>query len=1184
MLYLRHGFRLEDGLRKIYSDESAMDMYSEMLPRNFIEVYIEHGIEGLDVMLELPAPGDDENEPFNDGGNGHGQVDQVQDAVVPDAPDEVVDGEVQHDPDDVQPAQVEEVVGLVEQVVQHGFEDNRGGANVAAEVNGEANGHAEQDAEYAYFNLFDIEVESDGEIPVEGVDPAYYLEVGLGEDSDDEEFVGGRNNIVRELNGGGRGARAQRDNVNMDDGIQLNSGVGGAENVGGEAQDYDDDFFYNEDHFGEVVEEETEMNDDATRRRGQFPVFDEFAEMPYIEKGMLFTNAEQFKRAVSIISVKSRKAVVWVKNHKNWVRGRCLVEGCPWHIYGAMDKWLESFQVKTFTKDHDCGNIYKTPRLSKKILVDLYKDDIREDPFIKSATIIKDVRRKYGFGLSFSMVRRATKEVFDQVIQNYSKEFGMLWDYAEAIRASNPGSTVKLKVHHEEGQSACVFDRFYVCFDALKKGMLDGNRPFIGLDGCWLKSLTKGELLVAVGRDGNNQMYPFAWALVQGENQYTWKWFIELLIEELDIVQDGMGWTVMGDQHKGLDKAIVELLPKAEHRYCARHVYVNFYHRGFKGEEMRQAFWKIAHANTIREYEAAMDELRKKGHLQPRILKKQPLTPWMVKMSVVSLFEEIRRKLMERIAQKIKDCRRWKGNIGPRIWRVIEKNSRIANYCEVVFNGAAGYEIMHGEERFIVNLAEKTCSCRRYTLSGIPCAHAITAIRDRRGKVEDYRSSWFHSETYLRVYGHVLQPMTGRLDWPKAPGNQLPIKPPPYRRIPGRPVTARRKKPDEPSRDQDNNPNLSRKGQIQTCTMCRQRGHNKRACRNNDRMEKQSEGTENRGSNTPSSNTNRSGGNSTRGRGKRPMSDCHQASATAGARVPTSAQAPATATATVTTPASAPQNATQAQAKKAKPKKKALPKFLTMPAPTGRCWQDEAGNFHGLKHGRSSPASMAKLKKSQSATQPAVSDLSSRSGTQTQAPLRRSPRNMNKTTNMDLNKANQSKGAKRKADDVVTSQGSQASSSKGKKSFLFLFLFQISSVTKIKFHNIQVIERPSADSNIVSKLEAQFPTLHYPKPETFSRGECTQNPVRFFAILSMQRSGSGWFETLLNSHINTLERVYNLDWFTSASKNECFATVGFKWMLNQVHLILLGSKELQDVGKANFSALFGTVLSVHIWS
>ncbi|KAI3915922.1 hypothetical protein MKW98_004363 [Papaver atlanticum] len=105
----------------------------------------------------------------------------------------------------------------------------------------------------------------------------------------------------------------------------------------------------------------------------------------------------------------------------------------------------------------------------------------------------------------------------------------------------------------------------------------------------------------------------------------------------------------------------------------------------------------------------------------------------------------------------------------------------------------------------------------------------------------------------------------------------------------------------------------------------------------------------------------------------------------------------------------------------------------------------------------------------------------------------------------------------------------------------------------------------------VEKGELRY--LHYPKPVTYEREECACNPVRYFAILSMQRSGSGWFETLLNSHINvssngeifsnkerrsnissivnTLDKVYNLDWFSSASKNECSAAVGFKWMLNQ---------------------------------
>lgn len=129
---------------------------------------------------------------------------------------------------------------------------------------------------------------------------------------------------------------------------------------------------------------------------------------------------------------------------------------------------------------------------------------------------------------------------------------------------------------------------------------------------------------------------------------------------------------------------------------------------------------------------------------------------------------------------------------------------------------------------------------------------------------------------------------------------------------------------------------------------------------------------------------------------------------------------------------------------------------------------------------------------------------------------------------------------------------------------------QLSIGTKAGILNVSVVERP-CEAPDVEPWEKLY--VHYPKPETFRRAECRCNPVRFFAILSTQRSGSGWFETLLNSHINissngeifsvkvrrsnnltiteTLDKLYNLDWHTSASKNECTAAVGLKWMLNQ---------------------------------
>ncbi|XP_062207089.1 uncharacterized protein LOC133908893 [Phragmites australis] len=113
-------------------------------------------------------------------------------------------------------------------------------------------------------------------------------------------------------------------------------------------------------------------------------------------------------------------------------------------------------------------------------------------------------------------------------------------------------------------------------------------------------------------------------------------------------------------------------------------------------------------------------------------------------------------------------------------------------------------------------------------------------------------------------------------------------------------------------------------------------------------------------------------------------------------------------------------------------------------------------------------------------------------------------------------------------------------------------------------------EKPCHDHSIP---DTEIPYVHYPTPNTYDRKGCACTAVRFFAILSMQRSGSGWFETLLNSHGNissngeifsvkerrsnitsitkTLDKLYNLDWFSSAAKNECTAAVGLKWMLNQ---------------------------------
>lgn len=60
-----------------------------------------------------------------------------------------------------------------------------------------------------------------------------------------------------------------------------------------------------------------------------------------------------------------------------------------------------------------------------------------------------------------------------------------------------------------------------------------------------------GQLLSAVGRDGNNSMFPIAMAVVETESYASWSWFLLLLIEDLEL-RDGYGITLISDQQKVL--------------------------------------------------------------------------------------------------------------------------------------------------------------------------------------------------------------------------------------------------------------------------------------------------------------------------------------------------------------------------------------------------------------------------------------------------------------------------------------------------------------------------------------------------------------------------------------------------------------------------------------------------------
>ncbi|KAK8695064.1 hypothetical protein V6N13_072606 [Hibiscus sabdariffa] len=222
---------------------------------------------------------------------------------------------------------------------------------------------------------------------------------------------------------------------------------------------------------------------------------------------MIFENSQQFKEALYAYAVGHRFDFKFVSNKKEKVRVVYEGKGCPFMVHASRDKSDGYFKDKTLVIDHNCSVTFKNSRANFKFV---------GKHFISKLRILVTLRP---------------------------------WDYVNALRVADVGGNFDLVVERPNATDIPKSRRIYVCFSALREGFKLYCRPVVGLDGCFLKGSFKGEILSAVGRDCNNQIFPIAWAVVEVENRETWAWFLNNLQHDLGL-GDGDGCTLLSDMQK----------------------------------------------------------------------------------------------------------------------------------------------------------------------------------------------------------------------------------------------------------------------------------------------------------------------------------------------------------------------------------------------------------------------------------------------------------------------------------------------------------------------------------------------------------------------------------------------------------------------------------------------------------
>ncbi|XP_021729828.1 uncharacterized protein LOC110696800 [Chenopodium quinoa] len=163
----------------------------------------------------------------------------------------------------------------------------------------------------------------------------------------------------------------------------------------------------------------------------------------------------------------------------------------------------------------------------------------------------------------------------------------------------------------------------------------------------------------------------------------------------------------------------------------------------------------------------------------------------------------------------------------PRIQQQLEKHKVWARGWNVFWDGGFSYGVRDGSTqcKYVVNLAQRTCTCNAWKMSDIPYKHAIVAIWKKVDEPEEYVSEYFRKSTYANAYQFLLEPLNGPQEWPTSLNTVIP---PPLKKVNHRPKTKRK-----PSvREVTEKVKPKKLGVAMNCSLCGVQGHNKTTCKN----------------------------------------------------------------------------------------------------------------------------------------------------------------------------------------------------------------------------------------------------------------------------------------------------------------------------------------------------------------
>ncbi|RYR76287.1 hypothetical protein Ahy_A01g000895 [Arachis hypogaea] len=202
-------------------------------------------------------------------------------------------------------------------------------------------------------------------------------------------------------------------------------------------------------------------------------------------------------------------------------------------------------------------------------IAEAIKPLVEADPLLKVKSVIAEVQSKLNYTISYWKAWLAKQKSVEKIFGGWEASYEVLPIWFEAMCHKEPSAIVH--------------------FETMPAYQGDDLVNDIRVDGTHLYGKYKGCLLVAVSQDGNNNIVPIAFAIVEGKTSDAWHFFLTNLRQHV-VTPDGVG--LISDQHESINAAVAHSNgawspPRAFHMFYIKHIESNFL-RKFKAPYLQK--------------------------------------------------------------------------------------------------------------------------------------------------------------------------------------------------------------------------------------------------------------------------------------------------------------------------------------------------------------------------------------------------------------------------------------------------------------------------------------------------------------------------------------------------------------------------------------------------------------------